>query len=130
MTAKKTVLAPPNQPWVTVYGNQKLIIVNKPKYENNYLQVGNDEWMQAARDLKPNTTLLYFYMASNKDKYNFALSQRAVENAIGISRSTYLKAVNELIEKGYLIEREVKNVHDDVEYKTFDFYTTPQTLSG
>lgn len=128
-TAKQAVICPPHmQGWVTVYQNQKHIIVNKQsKYESNFMQIGNDEWMAAARNLKDCSLKLYLYMASNMNKFEFALSPKAVKNDIGMSESAYRRAVEELEENGYLVAANVDNkkIHG-VDFKTYDFYTTPQ----
>lgn len=84
------------------YPNQKVIHIQKRSYEDNFLQVGNDEWQRAARDLSGSALKLYLYLAGNKDGYDLALSQKAVENATGLSKNTYHRAVEELETKGYL----------------------------
>lgn len=84
------------------YANQKVININKKKYTNDFLQIGNDEWMAAAQDLTRNTFILYLYLASNNDNFNLALSQKAVQNAVGMSKSSYHRAIDELLEKGYM----------------------------
>ena len=84
------------------YANQKIIHIQKSQYEKNYLQVGNDEWQKASRILTYAAFKLYLYLADNKDGYDLALSQKAVENAIGISKATYHTAVQELESRGYI----------------------------
>lgn len=128
-TAKKAVIAPPKmQGWVTVYQNQKHVIVNKPpKYDNNFMQVGNDEWMTVAKNFKPTTLMLYLYMASNMNGWEFALSPKAVKDAIGMSEGAYRSAVKELEEAGYLVDSGIDNKKIyGVDFKTYTFHTTPQ----
>lgn len=84
------------------YPNQKVIHIQKRTYEDNFLQVGNDEWQRAARELSGSAFKLYLYLAGNKDGYDLALSQKAVENMIGLSKNTYHQAVKELEAKSYL----------------------------
>lgn len=88
------------------YPNQKVIHIQKKKYEDNFLQVGNDEWQEAARVLSGSAFKLYLYMAGNKDGFDMALSQKAVEDAIGLSKNTYHRAVEELQEKGYMTRKQ------------------------
>ena len=68
----------------------------------DFLQVSNDEWQKAARELSGSAFKLYLYLAGNKDGYVLALSQKVVEDMIGLSKNTYHQAVKELEAKGYL----------------------------
>ena len=104
---------------MTTYANQKVIKINKEKYTSDFLQVGNDEWQDAYRTLKPATFALYLYLASNGDGFRLALSAEAVKNAIGLSKATYHRAVDELIAKGYL---------NLTKGNIYDFTTTPQEI--
>ena len=117
------ILAPPNQPNVIIHKNQKLVVVKKPAYDGNFIQIGKDEWQYAARNLKPTTMLLYMYLAGNKNDYYLALSHTAIEDAIGMSKNTYHRAVAELIEKNYLVQTNGKS---DLDYETYCFYTYPK----
>lgn len=60
---------------------------------------------------------LYLYLASNMDNYRLELSPQALENAIGMPRSTYYKKVKILKDNGYIIEKQ-GNV--------LEFYEVPQ----
>ena len=84
------------------YPNQKIINISKESYKNWFLQVGIDEWQKAYKELKPSTFGLYLYLAGNADGFDLALSRQAVENAIGIKKTAYHNAINELTEKGYI----------------------------
>lgn len=101
---------------MTTYPNQKIIHIQKKKVVKDFLQIGNSEWKKAYKDLKASTFGLYLYLASNADGYDLALSQKAIEEDIGISESSYKRAVKELKEKNYLVEKQ-GNV--------FYFFTTP-----
>ena len=105
-----------NKSYIT-YPNQKEIIVHKPSYTGNYMSVGNDEWIEASKKLTFCAFKLYLYMASNCDKYMFALSKKAVQNSIGMSDNSYSKAVKELTNNHYLV---LNNNN------LYDFYTVPQ----
>lgn len=100
------------------YPNQKTIIIQKKPVKTNFLQVSNEEWALASRLLGASGLQLYMYLASNKDNYHMALSQVAVERAIGLKRTTYYEKVNLLKKIGYLVP------HNESE-TVFDFYTTP-----
>lgn len=87
---------------MTVYPNQKVVTVFKDECKEDFLQIKNETWQAAYQNLSPSAFGLYLYFASNKNGYSFALSYVAVEEAIGISRKTYEKAIKELKDSGYL----------------------------
>ena len=123
MTAKSITLSPLNQQNITLYKNQKLIIVKKSACDNNFLQVNNDEWSYACKELKDSTFKLYIYLASNRNGYQIALSPAAANNATGISKKSYYRAVDELLEKGYLVKFDSDN---KVGNEGYYFYTMPK----
>lgn len=55
------------------------------------------------------------------DTYKLGLSSAAVQNILGVSDSTYRRAVESLLETGYLIQNGSRN--------KLDFYTKPQPTS-
>lgn len=103
------------------YANQKTVTVHKPSYTENFLQVSKDEWMDAFANLTRSSFGLYLYCCGNQNTYQFALSSQAVQNTLGISDSSYRRAVEELLVAGYFIEGNNN--------KTLHFYTTPQATS-
>lgn len=82
--------------------NQRVVQIEKPKYEKNFLQIGEDEWTEAFTRLKPSAFGIYLYLANNANGYKLELSQKAVENKLGIKKSTYHEAVAQLEKEGYL----------------------------
>jgi DNA-binding MarR family transcriptional regulator len=84
--------------------NQKVVHVHKPKYQRDFLQIGIDEWQEASKSLNYSEFKLYLYLAGNADGYSLELSQKAVENAIGIKKTAYHDAVKKLKELGFLKE--------------------------
>lgn len=99
------------------YANQKIVHVNKSELKGNYLSVGNAEWKKAYKMLNASAFALYLYLASNKDGFDLALSQKAVENDLGFKKATYHRAVGELEEKGYLKLKQ-GNIFDFYPYTT------------
>ena len=67
--------------------NQRIVQIEKPKYEKNFLQIGEDEWTEAFTRLKPSAFGIYLYLANNANGYKLELSQKAVENKLGIKNS-------------------------------------------
>lgn len=106
---------------MNTYPNQKIIHVNKKKYTSNFLQIGVDEWEYAYKDLKPSTFAIYLYLASNADGFDLALSQKAIEDVLGIKKSSYHNAIAELESKGY-----ITLMRGNIQ----SFFTTPVQKNG
>ena len=62
---------------------------------------------------------LYLYLCGNQDGFPLALSSADVQKRLGISDSSYRRAVEDLLAAGYLIMRN-DNKH------AMGFYTSPQ----
>lgn len=102
------------------YPNQSIVTIHKPQYKENFLQVSIDEWQQAYINLPAKSSFgLYLYLCGNQDTFNLWLSSADVQHALGISDSSYRRAVEDLLGEGYLIMRNGNP-------RTLDFYTTPQ----
>lgn len=127
MTAKQYSYSALGQPTMLLYGNQQAIQINKPTYSEEgiqFLQVGIDEWMEASRELKDASSLkLYFYLCSNMNGLQKALSPADICNKTGMARSSYQEAKKKLIEKGYLSEYKPTG---KMNYTLMMFYTNPR----
>ena len=99
--------------------NQKVVHVNRQKCDKNFLQISKDNWYAANKDLEPYGLQLYLYIAGNRDGFDFALSQEAAERDAGITKTTFHKYVNLMIEKGYLVPRKENS-------NIYDFYEVPK----
>lgn len=89
--------------------NQKAIrIMTKEKCDKDNLYVCiNLEAIEAAMAaLDGNCFKLWLYLAKNQSGYEFGLSQKDCEK-YGLKKDAYQRAVNVLIEKGYLTEIEL-----------------------
>lgn len=99
--------------------NQKTIKVHKEvcDKDNLYATINLEALQHAALDLKNETFKLWLYIAKNQKGYTFGLSKvDAIKWGIG-SKSSYDRAVKELIEKKYLVETTSNH---------FDFYEIPK----
>lgn len=99
--------------------NQKTIKVQKEKCDkDNLYATYNLEALQCASiDLKGEAFKLWMYLGKNQNGYTFALSKvDAIKWGVG-SKSSYDRAVKELIEKGYLVETSPNH---------FDFFEIPK----
>ena len=99
--------------------NQNIIIIHREYPKRDFLQIKNDNWhnMLHQTNVDYPALALYLYLASNKDDYKLELSPQAIQNAVGMPRSTYYKKLQLLKEKGYIIEKQ-GNV--------LEFYEVPQ----
>lgn len=82
--------------------NQKIVKIQKEKYTSHFLQIGIDEWEEAFKSMAPNTFGVYLYLSGNANDFQLELSQAAISNELGMSKSSYVRAINELKELGYL----------------------------
>lgn len=98
-----------------------MITIHREAAKSDFLGIKNVNWQYAARDLGAHAVLLYLYFASNADGYNLALSPAAVQNAIGMPRSTYHDQFKILVSKGYLVP---------TQGNYYDFFELPQPRHG
>lgn len=96
--------------------NQKVIRIHKDSYNESYLTIGTEEWQDAFKSLKRITFGVYLYLSGNASGFELTLSRRDVMDRLGVSKDTYLRAVKELEEKGYLAHKNGP---------VWNFYTTP-----
>lgn len=105
------------------YANQRRITIHRevPKgtkeSKRSYVIAYNDNINDAMKNLSKATSFkVYMYMLGNVDNYHFALSTQDIADVCGMSKDTAKSAVNDLIEKGYLVLREKHS---------YDFYERP-----
>lgn len=98
------------------FPHQKTVVIHFDKPERNFLMIKNENWMEFNKSHNPYALQLYLYLAKNADGFQFALSQQAALEEAGITKTTFHKYVNLLIEEGYLVHRNGN---------TYDFYETP-----
>lgn len=100
--------------------NQRVVTTMKTICDANhkYAVINIEAMKRAMNKLKPNTFKLWQYLAKNQDKYTFALSKTDVMDFCNMSRNTYLAAVNELVDTGYLIQDKDGSNH-------YNFYEVP-----
>ena len=105
----------------TTYPNQRTVKIHREDIKTDFLGIKNENWMAAARDLRAHAFLLYLYFASNANNFTLALSQVAVQEAIGMPRSTYHDQFRILLNKGYLVETSSNH---------YDFFEKPKPRDG
>lgn len=103
------------------FPNQRCIKINKEKCDKKelYAKINIRAMNFAMRDLKSNTYKLWCYLAQNQNNYEFWLSQVDVNKVAGISKSTYHRAFEELVNKKYLIPENSNG-------RFYEFYEVPQ----
>ena len=99
--------------------NQKTIKVSKEvcNKDNLYAVINLQALQSAAIDLKAGAFKLWIYFSKNQNFYEFALSNKDVNENFGIKKDQYDSAVKELISKGYLVETSGNH---------YTFYEVPQ----
>lgn len=87
---------------IQVAKNQKVIQIHRVKNGINF--AANYE---AMKNLSANGYVLYMYLVMHSNDRVWALSKVDVEEKTPLTEKTYLKAVQELISKGYLTAGEI-----------------------
>ena len=105
---------------MTSFANQRKVTTHKPPFDGHFLQVGKADWMTAYQTLRRGTFGLYLYLCGHQNNYAFYLSSADVQKQLGISDSTYRRAIEELKENGYIAIG--TNEHD------FHFYAKSQLM--
>lgn len=111
--------------------NQKAFRVHKKREpeDKNDVRVSDlfkRDLLAASKDLKDTTFKLYVYLISNQDNYIGGLSKVDVIDKTGISESSYKRAIKELEEKRYLINKHERA--EDVQGEKlplYEFYSRP-----
>ena len=94
--------------------NQKVVTVIKSKPKGYILDIEANK--VARKNLSSDAYSLYMHFVLNVPGYTEALSMKYNLDTSSLSERTYYKAINELIEKGYLI----KTPHEQIkEYYMF-----------
>lgn len=105
---------------VKVFPNQKVIEIHKVHNKGGrILDIPTNR--QAQKELSAQTYVLYMHFVLNLPGYKEALSLKHILETTSLSERGYYKAVNELIDKQYLVRQPNK------EYTEFYyFYEKPQ----
>jgi hypothetical protein len=108
----------------SIYPNQFTVVSGKrmkTNSENLYAKMNLEALQGACEDLNGIALKLYLYLAKNREDFKLALSPTAARSW-GIKKDSYYKAKDELIEKGYLVDKgnsvyEFWDAPEKVEYK-------------
>lgn len=101
------------------YANQKTVISKKTSFKDNdtFIQVLNDDWMEAARIIKQfNAFKLYLYFAKNQCGYSGDFSPAHAQEVLGMGKTSCDDSFATLKKLGYL--KEVKK-------GVYEFYSSP-----
>lgn len=91
--------------------NQKDVCVKRPKVTPPFSSIEKEYKYNAMRTLTGGGYKLWSYFIDNKNDRSFGLSHKSVGKLTGISKSTYDRAVKELIDNGYLIRYKDTNYY-------------------
>lgn len=105
---------------INVATNQKVVEIRKVNNKRGkILDIAANK--QAMKDLSLAAYTLYMHFVLNMPGYQEALSVKNLTENSGLSTKTYYKAVNELIEKNYLVRDETNTQFE----KYYVFYEDP-----
>lgn len=96
--------------YLQLAANQKAVhIVKAESNSKNPYSIFNLSALEGAmKKLNPNAFKLWAYLNANQNNYEFGLSNKALKEATGMCKNTYYAAVNELIDKEYLVKVELR----------------------
>lgn len=98
----------------TTVPNQNIYVVHRESIGKNFISISKENYSKAYRDMSNSSAALalYIWLIGNKDKYQFAFSPQAIENQLGMARSSCNGAIKKLIKLGYIVPREGSNICD------------------
>lgn len=106
------------------YANQKFITINRTLPEKNtkepYLCIYNSTLETAAKLLNNTAFKLYICLVSNANNFKMEFSPQYVSNTYGISLTSARRALKELEEAGYIVEKSSSR---------YEFYDIPQVIN-
>jgi len=88
----------------TAAPNQRIVIINRSPKEIPFAVLNFETIKAAARDLDGKTFKLWIYLAMNGNGYKVELSSKDLSD-FGLKDDSYYRAVNELIQSGYLVKQ-------------------------
>ena len=90
--------------------NQLITISKKQRhYKENYIQISNDEWEKAFRELSSSAFGMWLWLVRHDETFKNELSKAAFKKDLGLSDSTYERAWKELKDKGYAVKDKKHN---------------------
>lgn len=102
--------------------NQKVVHINRDmpkKDEANFLTIKKKNFYDTYKDISHTATMLYLYLAANKDGYKLSFTERKVLEEMGMPTSTCGEQLEKLVGNGYLVPREKT-------FGEYDFYERPK----
>ena len=103
---------------ITVYNNQKVVHINKINKNGKMYDLAANK--QAIKNLTANAYVLYSHLLHNKSDWLEAISKKRICEITSLGDRTYDKALDELIEKRYIVKKD----HNEYE-NYYEFYEYP-----
>ena len=88
---------------VKLYPNQSSVVILKREDSDVFAQLDMGALQKAMAELDGTAFKIWIYLARNKNRFEFALSPKAMEDW-GIKKDAYYRGKKVLEEKGYLVE--------------------------
>lgn len=105
---------------IIVAKNQKIFQVHRVSKVTDY----KANW-EALKNLSTNAYVLYMYLYLHDPDRIWALSSKDVYNKTSLTSNTYPKAVQELIDKNYLVAGIIETRNEILSENVYHFYETP-----
>lgn len=91
--------------------DQRKILIKKGEMKSDFLQVKNDDWINAANGVGRNITALklYLFLASHRDGIVWNLNLKYVKDLFSVSDKTVYDALDLLERLGYIVHQDGNN---------------------
>ena len=91
---------------MNTYPNQKIVETTKIHHKDELYTIYDIEVLNNAISNLNNSSLkVWLYLSQNKGGYKFALSSKDCCEKCNITHNTYDKAIHDLMDKGYLVNK-------------------------
>ena len=92
---------------IKAFHNQTIVTINKtPANETQFCLINGDVLREVIADLSNGTFKVYMCLAQQSTGYEMIFTRRIAEEVYGIKQKQYRTAIQELIDKGYLVPGE------------------------
>lgn len=109
---------------VTRSPNQRLIHIHL-RCEGGYGSVNYTAHIKARKGLSKNAFELYDYLEFHHNDIIWSLSSKHLYSETQLTETTYAKAFNELVSKGYLVKKPITATTVPVTVNAYHFYEDP-----
>lgn len=111
--------------YITVYHNQRVVQLHK----SSPFAIDHIAHNRARVSLSSSAFLIYDYFMCHSNKWIWPISPELISEKTNVGRTTYLRAIKELIDKGYLVQGKIDTGEMIIEQNAFHIFEDPVQVS-